>query len=588
MCSQQFFDDTIVNRCCTEKALLEMRLVHNILTPYKACITASVESLAIWCVCLLAALALQWRSGTYSSEFGGFPDEAAHYVTGLMVHDYLANALCTNPKHFAESYYVHYPKVAIGHWPPVFYVVQAVHISLFGESRASLLACVAMITATYGTTIYWMMRTRHGRTFGLVFAVLTVCLPTIQWSTSRVMPDVLVALLVLWAALWFARYLRIPTCANASLFGVFAALAILTKGNGLLLGLLPPLAITLGGRWRLAMHVSFWIPAIIVFFATAPWFYATAGMPSLGMPPVSLTVASVTYGLMNAASSIMSLLNSRLLFVAAISGALLRLKAAAALDSLRLSMLSLLFATLLFHAVVANFVEPRYHLCAIAPLLLFVSDAVESSRTRLLSFGLRPFVARVLPSAVVLTIFLTEGFSIPQNACSGFADAWESTSKYAAWRTGPILVCSDDNGEGMFISRIAMTDDRPNHIVLRGSKMLASVDWSREKYQSRFTSCDDMNAWLKESGVGIVVTDASTLENTRQDHCRVLADALVSHPDDWAIVGTFPRIRDGATRPDAICVYRSTQPSGRNMDGLRIPMRYSLGRDLIYSAPASY
>ncbi|MFO0284498.1 MAG: hypothetical protein ACK532_21580, partial [Acidobacteriota bacterium] len=32
---------------------------------------------------------LQWNNGVYSSELNGYPDEAAHLITGLMVRDYL-------------------------------------------------------------------------------------------------------------------------------------------------------------------------------------------------------------------------------------------------------------------------------------------------------------------------------------------------------------------------------------------------------------------------------------------------------------------------------------------------------------------
>jgi hypothetical protein len=80
---------------------------------------------------------LQWRGNAYGAEFAAAADEPAHYVTGLMVHDYLARGFPSNPLEFARGFYSRYPKVAIGHWPPVFYIVQALWTSLFTESRAS-------------------------------------------------------------------------------------------------------------------------------------------------------------------------------------------------------------------------------------------------------------------------------------------------------------------------------------------------------------------------------------------------------------------------------------------------------------------
>src|SRR5205814_702859 len=42
--------------------------------------------LALWSTATL----FLFLSGALKSEFGGNPDEAAHYVTGLMIHDYVA------------------------------------------------------------------------------------------------------------------------------------------------------------------------------------------------------------------------------------------------------------------------------------------------------------------------------------------------------------------------------------------------------------------------------------------------------------------------------------------------------------------
>ena len=61
-------------------------------------------------------VAFLWQlfAGAYGSEFGGHPDEAGHYVTGLMVRDYVATGFPGSPMKFAGEYYRHYPKVALG------------------------------------------------------------------------------------------------------------------------------------------------------------------------------------------------------------------------------------------------------------------------------------------------------------------------------------------------------------------------------------------------------------------------------------------------------------------------------------------
>src|SRR5215211_7034866 len=83
-------------------------------------------NLLIALLLLALVIGLQMRAGANHAEFGGHPDEAAHYVTGLMLRDYVASGLPGNPMAYAKTYYDHYPKVAIGNWPPGFYAIQTV------------------------------------------------------------------------------------------------------------------------------------------------------------------------------------------------------------------------------------------------------------------------------------------------------------------------------------------------------------------------------------------------------------------------------------------------------------------------------
>src|SRR5581483_2252875 len=90
---------------------------------------------------------LQIASGAYHTEFSGYPDEPAHYVTSLMVHDYITSLNPVSPMEFARNFYYHYPKVAFGHWPPFFYVVQGFWMILFSASRTSVRLELAFTTA---------------------------------------------------------------------------------------------------------------------------------------------------------------------------------------------------------------------------------------------------------------------------------------------------------------------------------------------------------------------------------------------------------------------------------------------------------
>ena len=188
-------------------------------------------------------VALQWHSGAFRSGFGGHPDEAAHYVTGLMLREYLCTWPPTSPLKFAENYYLHYPKVAFGHWPPFFYMVQAIWTLLFSPSRVSILLLSALITTLLSLTIYLVTVGDFGPFPATTCGLLLIALPIIQRHSEMVMADTLLALMMLWATLSFSRFLDSEHWQDAACFGMFSALAILTKGDGLALVLVPPLGL---------------------------------------------------------------------------------------------------------------------------------------------------------------------------------------------------------------------------------------------------------------------------------------------------------------------------------------------------------
>ena len=59
--------------------------------------TLVVFSLLPVCLFFLTAACLERASGAFQSDFGAYPDEPAHYVTGLMMRDYIAGLFPASP-----------------------------------------------------------------------------------------------------------------------------------------------------------------------------------------------------------------------------------------------------------------------------------------------------------------------------------------------------------------------------------------------------------------------------------------------------------------------------------------------------------
>ena len=104
-------------------------------------------------VIVLAVGAIQIQSGARGAGFGAHPDEASHYMSGLMIRDYVANG-SGSPVEFAERYYLFHPYFAIGVWPPLFYGVEAGWMLLFGHERASIILLIGLIAGANALLIF--------------------------------------------------------------------------------------------------------------------------------------------------------------------------------------------------------------------------------------------------------------------------------------------------------------------------------------------------------------------------------------------------------------------------------------------------
>ena len=228
--------------------------------------------MAVLAACWGLQVWLLWSSGGLKAEFGSHPDEPAHYITGLMVRDYLAAGAPSGAMRFAETYYMHYPKVALGHYPPLMYLVEAAWMLAFPTSRSSLLLLEALLLAGAATLAGFAVRKELGPTACAVAPVLLILTPVVRYCAGMVMPEVLCMLLVVAAVLWWRRYLESPGWGPAVWFGVFAALAILTKQVALFLALVPPLTLVLTRRLQLLRRVHFWAPAVVVAALASPWY----------------------------------------------------------------------------------------------------------------------------------------------------------------------------------------------------------------------------------------------------------------------------------------------------------------------------
>jgi len=519
---------------------------------------------------LLAALVtfFQFASGSHHSELGSHPDEAAHFVTGLMVRDYLVSGFHESPMRFADEYYRHYPKIGLGVWPPLFYIVQAFWTLIFPVGAGTVLWLVAALALALGLVTAWWLWREFGWVEALTGVTILTALPLVQEYSNMVMAEVLSALLMLAAAGYFARYLEGAEWRGAIGFGVCAGLAIMTKGTGLALVFVPALAILFTGRYALLKRASLWVAALLVVIIAGPWTWHFRNQGRGGWeepnPSLHFTKAAILfYG------REMGVALGGLLAVLALAGAVSLFLPKTRKPPIAICSLALVLGVWMLQSLTPVGLEAR-HLVPAMPALLVLAMAGLNAMTRCCSLA-RPGIAAGLlavffawpaifhPAAplpgygsIGKSVALSP-FRIPAKQWAGFEPLAEE-----AMAAGPqtrMLIASDARGEGMFIADVAARDaHRPSFTVERASKILASSTWSGAGYQSLYQTPDQVRDALAKGGVSLVVTDASLA--APPPHDKLLMETMATG-NAFNPLRAGALTRDGKVSPGALELYGS-------------------------------
>lgn len=478
-----------------------------------------------WIALGSVAALLQWLAGAYDASFANHPDEGAHFVTGLMVRDYLAGGIPQHPLRFAENYYAHYPKVALGHYPPGFYLVEGLWLLAFPVGRTSVLALMAALAGGLGVFAHrWAGRAGLPAAAAALLALLAVGLPLTQSLASMVMSDLLLALLIMAAALALVRYLERGKWSDSLLFGLLATAAAMTKGSGLLLALVPVLAILLGGRFHLLSRGSLWLAPVPVLLICGPWFWFSSSITSEGMSDRGV-IEHAAEALPYFAAQFIKVFGFTLVIPALLGAGWILSHRETRRSPFWSVTISLPLALVAFYSLVPAGLEPRYLLPLVPPVLVLAAAGIR----RVLSFvtETRRRGAAVAVAGVVVALFGWEVFSLPPCGFTDFRRAVRDLVDAGPNRPLRLLVSSDARGEGAFISEVAILDQaRPSHTVDRASKVLATSDWLGRGYQEAFADDEALRSHLEEVGYDGIFADEAVPETKLRPHHERLARVL--------------------------------------------------------------
>lgn len=218
---------------------------------------------------------MQGTRGDWHNGWAAQDDAPGHLVSSLLIRQYVLDGLPSGkpPMEYAYDFYHRFPKVGVGHWPPLFHMVLAAWMLAVPLEPAWILGLQALLAGVLATLTTLLgslvLGFRRACAAGLA-AVLTL---PVAMSLNAAMADILTAVFVAAGLLAFIYYWRSPRLASSLAFGFSLAAALLTKPSGACLALVPPLCVLFLRRWRLLAAPSFWLlflPAIVLY---TPWHF---------------------------------------------------------------------------------------------------------------------------------------------------------------------------------------------------------------------------------------------------------------------------------------------------------------------------
>ena len=460
----------------------------------------SVKSIVPAAVIGILLLALQTAGGAWNAEFDGYPDEAAQFVTGRMIWEYVSDLPSGSPIEWAEQYYLHYPKVGLGHWPPAYHVAEALWSFVFGSSRVSAIWLQWILGLASLTGLYAIARPRFPTAVTWAIVLFAMASPVFQQGLEQTMAELsclLCSILFILASLQLFKHSDYLT--NAAVAAVIVV-AIAVKGTGVCLIGVPFLILSVAGQrtpWRI------W------------WFLtATAGV-------LIILVFWLKGG--NSIAYWSGMKTSFIWPVAALGGLLGWGFAGLAIFGLRRDPLAIVAACIILSSIVTSFAlramnEPRHWIMVLPPLLLLAGYAVST---------LPRWLAALLAGMAILLFPWRFYHQTP----AGYADLIRQLHLPSR-----VLVSSGRGaiGEGGWVAEMSIAERYPASFVVRASKLLSESGWNGEHYLLLAPDTKAVEKILDEVAIDVVVLEAPRANFPT--HHVLLASAMATSPS-WKACG---------------------------------------------------
>jgi hypothetical protein len=460
---------------------------------------------------------LQIASGAYDADFCGYSDESAHFVTSVMVGEFL-RAPVERPMAFASRYYAQYPKLGIGHWPPLGYAMQGAWVLVFGSSRGAVLASLLVFAVVSAWVIYELARHEAGRLAAAAAAAAWLVNAHVQQSYEQTMMDMPAAALCLLAVLAFRAYVNRPGVATGLRFGTLACGALLVKQQAVVLALIPVMYVLVGRSPGLIRRTDFWVAAIPTVLVAGPWYVLST--------PIFYDNPARWAGLADRAALTDRLSRSRFwetggvpIFLLSLIGLFRSCVGAQVVPRIWASAWLAAAACLVLIPAMG---EPRHHLFGFAAEMALAGNAIGRLPSSLMPLGALAMVGA--------------NWGLPTTPHVGYTRAAEVLE---SGPPGHILLSSPNEGAIVAAAAARHPGLDGHRCWLRASKVLAEVGWFGKVFRTHVHSVEDVERLVDGWGINQVYLEVDRVRPEPQ-FAGLLRQMLERAPGAWQAVEVPP------------------------------------------------
>lgn len=445
------------------------------------------------------------KAQAYLAGFSG-ADEPSHFLNGYFISSYLKDHFGSNPLAFATDFYVHYPKISIGHWPPAYYGLLGAIFLVLPTSYTSIFILNLLVSALPAIGVAAALSRLASRRAALCGVIIYALAPlTLEGQAMFMVDQPLAACLVAATALWIA-YAHKPGWGLALAFAAMSALAVLVKGNGWAALFIPFFHSALTANWRRLVSVKLVVAAAVAALVVVPWYLVTSKIAADGF--------NYQAGPAYAAKALLA----NLLFLArdiSWPGLTLALYASVAefrtrkMSALRWSIISgliaLILATLTLQSLVPVDIVDRY----VVPALPAVVVLAVLGALRLVSLvrGAQAGTWRAVVLAVVAVSMIWPGVQhLLEREPKADVGTVRIAQRLAPAASPSVTVIDGSTGyEGALIAAMAVQDPLLQSYAVRASKLFADSNFMGSAYTLKFAKSDGVLSELRRLGVQHVV-----------------------------------------------------------------------------------